>query len=188
MARPRSDEKRSAIMAGAIRIIASEGLGAATAAIAAEAGVSNGSLFTYCETKADLFNQLFIRLTSEMSAVAMEGLPTESDARSQMLHMWRRWLRWAVSCPEKRRALVHLRLSDDITPESRKTAKQSMAGLAAVVERSRKNGELRNAPLAVVTALMSGMADTTMDLMISDPTNADKHCMTTFKAMWRMLT
>jgi AcrR family transcriptional regulator len=175
-------------MAGAIRIISSEGLGAATAAIAAEAGVSNGSLFTYFETKADLFNQLFIQLTSEMVAVALEGLPTESDARSQMLHIWRRWLRWAVSSPEKRRALVHLRVSDDITPASRKTAHQSMVGMAAVVDRSRKNGELRNAPLGVVIALMSGMADTTMDLMISDPSYADKHCMTAFKAMWRMLT
>ena len=31
------------------------GLGAPTATIAKEAGVSNGSLFTYFETKADLF-------------------------------------------------------------------------------------------------------------------------------------
>ena len=56
MARPRSDEKRGAIMAAATRVIAAEGLGAATAAIAQEAGVSNGSLFTYFETKTELFN------------------------------------------------------------------------------------------------------------------------------------
>ena len=60
MARPRSDEKRSAIMSAAIHVIASQGLGAATATIAKEAGVSNGSLFTYFQTKADLFNQLYI--------------------------------------------------------------------------------------------------------------------------------
>jgi AcrR family transcriptional regulator len=39
-------------MSAAIRVIASEGLGAPTATIAKEAGVSNGSLFTYFETKA----------------------------------------------------------------------------------------------------------------------------------------
>jgi AcrR family transcriptional regulator len=39
-------------MSAAIRVIASEGPGAPTATIAKEAGVSNGSLFTYFETKA----------------------------------------------------------------------------------------------------------------------------------------
>lgn len=42
-AKPRSDDKRRAIMAVAIREIAAHGLGAPTAAIAKDAGVSNGS-------------------------------------------------------------------------------------------------------------------------------------------------
>jgi AcrR family transcriptional regulator len=187
MARPRSDEKRSAIMSAAVRVIASQGLGAATATIAREAGVSNGSLFNYFETKAELLNQLYIELKTEMGAVALEGLPTKSDVRSQMLHIWRHWLHWAVSCPEKRRALAHLSVSDDITSETRKTAHQAMVGVVALVERSRKDGPLRNAPLGLVSALMSAMADTTMDFMISDPANAHKHCKTTFEAVWRML-
>jgi AcrR family transcriptional regulator len=187
MARPRSDGKRNAIMSAATRIIASEGLSAATAVIAKDAGVSNGSFFTYFETKAGLLNQLYIELKTEMGAAALEGLPSESDLRSQMLHMWRHWLRWAVSCPEKRRALAHLSVSDDITPETRTAAHQTMAGIAALLERSRKSGPLRHAPLAFVAALMSAVADTTMDFMISDPANADSHCLTAFDAVWRML-
>src|ERR1700677_2811947 len=108
MARPRSDEKRSAIMSAAIHVIASQGWGAATATIAKEAGVSNGSLFTYFQTKADLFNQLYIELKTEMASAALDGLPTEGDTREQMLHLWTGWLRWATSCPEKRRTLAHL--------------------------------------------------------------------------------
>jgi AcrR family transcriptional regulator len=60
MARPRSEDKRNAIMAAAARVIVTHGLSAPTATIAQEAGVSNGSLFTYFETKADLFNQLYL--------------------------------------------------------------------------------------------------------------------------------
>ena len=187
MARPRSDERRSAIMVAAARVIAAQGLGAATATIAKEAGVSNGSLFTYFETKADLLSQLYVELKSEMGAVALQGLPTEGDPRDQMLHLWRNWLRWAASRPEKRRALAHLGVSDDIAPESRAAAHQTMAGVAALLEQSRKNGPLRNAPLAFVSALMSAMADTTMDFMIADPANADAHCQTAFEALWRML-
>ena len=41
-------------MAVATRVIVTNGLSAPTAMIAQEAGVSNGSLFTYFETKADM--------------------------------------------------------------------------------------------------------------------------------------
>ena len=187
MARPRSDDRRNAIMSAAIRVIASQGLGAATATIAEEAGVSNGSLFTYFETKADLLNQLYIELKTEMSAAALDRLPTESDIRKQALHMWSHWLRWATACPEKRRTLAHLGVSDDITPETREAARRTMIGIAALLEHSRENGPLRAAPLGFVSALMSAMADTTIDFMIGDPANADKHCATAFEALWRML-
>jgi AcrR family transcriptional regulator len=187
MARPRSDDKRSAIIAAAIRVIASEGLGAATATIAKEAGVSNGSLFTYFETKADLMNQLYVELKAEMAAAAFVGLPAESDIRKQAFHMWSHWLRWATACPEKRRTLAHLGVSDGITPESRQTAHQTMAGIAKLLERSRENGPMRDAPLGFVVALMSALADATIDFMIHDPANADKHCTAAFEAFWRIV-
>jgi AcrR family transcriptional regulator len=66
MMRPRSDEKRSAILEATTRIIVMQDLSAPTAGIAKEAGVANGSLFTYFETKADLFNQLYLELKSRV--------------------------------------------------------------------------------------------------------------------------
>jgi AcrR family transcriptional regulator len=187
MARPRSDDKRNAIMAAAIRVIASQGLGAATATIAEEAGVSNGSLFTYFETKADLMNQLYIELKAEMAAASLDRLPTKSDIRKQARHMWFHWLRWATSFPEKRRTLAHLGVSDDITPESLRTGHQTMAGIARLLQRSRENGPMRNAPLGFVVALMTAMADATIDFIVSDPANADKHSKAAFEALWRMI-
>jgi AcrR family transcriptional regulator len=187
MARPRSEDKRSAILAAAVRVIATQGLGAPTATIATKAGVSNGSLFTYFETKAELLNKLYVELKTEMSEAALDGLPTESDLRAQMLQMWTNMLRWAAACPDKRRVLAHLAVSDDITPESHQAGKQSMAGIAVLLERSRENGPLRDAPLGFVLALMNAVADTTIDFMIQDPANADKRCMTAFEALWRMV-
>jgi AcrR family transcriptional regulator len=175
-------------MAAAIRVIASEGLGAPTATIAKEAGVSNGSLFTYFETKAELLNELYIELKTETAEAALNGLPAESDIRKQVFHVWSRWLHWATSSPEKRRTLAHLDVSDEITPESRRTAGQTMARIATLVGRSRENGPMRNVPKEFVFALMSAAADTTMDFMIKDSANADKHCKTAFDAIWRMLT
>ena len=187
MARPKSDDRRSAILSAAIRVIASQGLGAATAAIAKEAGVSNGSLFTYFETKADLLNELYVELKAETARAALDGLPIKSDIRKQVFHMWSHWLRWATSCSEKRRTLAHLGVSDDITAESRQTGHQTMAGIARLLERSRKNGPMRNVPLGFVVALMSAMADATIDFMVSDPAKANKHSKAAFDALWRMV-
>jgi AcrR family transcriptional regulator len=187
MARPRSDERRGAIMSAAIRVIAVEGLGAATATIAKEASVSNGSLFTYFETKTDLLNQLYVELKTEMASAALDGLPTEGDIREQMLHVWAHSLRWATSCPQKRRTLAHLGVSDDITMESHQIASRAMAGVAKLLERSRENGPMRDAPLGFVAALMNALAEATIDFIIRDPANADKHGAAGFEALWRIV-
>jgi AcrR family transcriptional regulator len=174
-------------MSAAIRVIASQGLGAPTATIAKAAGVSNGSLFTYFATKADLLNQLYIELKTEMAAAALDGLPTAGDIHTQTSHMWSHWLRWATSCPEKRRTLTHLGVSEEITPESLQAGHQTMVGVARLLERSRENGPMRDAPLGLVVAMMSAVADATIDFMIGDPANEDKYSKAAFDALWRMV-
>lgn len=186
MPRPRSDDKRAAIMAAATRIIAAQGLGAATAAIAKEAGVSNGSLFTYFDTKADLLNQLYLELKGEMGAAALGGLPT-ADARTQMLHMWSRWMDWATANPLKRRTLAQLQVSDEITASTHGLANRTMAGIGEILERSRANGPMREAPAALVFALSSALAEATIDYIIGDPDRADEHKQSGFDALWRMI-
>src|SRR5476649_1978117 len=106
MARPKSEERRAAIMAAASRVIASQGLAAPTAVIAKEAGVSNGSLFTYFETKAVLLNALYLDLKVDLNSAALKGLPVDRDIRSQMQQLWRNWLRWTAAAPEKHKAMT----------------------------------------------------------------------------------
>lgn len=187
MARPRSDAKRSAIMRAATHVIASQGLGAPTALIGKQGGVSRGSLFTYFDTKADLLNQLYVALRTESAAAAVSGLPVGSDHRQQMRHMWFRWLRWAIAHPDKRRVLARLSVSDDITAGSHRDGTRAFAGIAALLERSRADGPMRRAPIGLVAALMTGVAEAAMDVMTRDPANADAHCADAFDALWRMI-
>lgn len=174
-------------MAAAIRVIASQGLGAPTATIAKEAGVSNGSLFTYFETKAELLNQLYVELKAEMVAAAFAGRPVDSDIRAQLLHMWSHWLRRAAADPEKRRTLAQLDVSDAITAESHRAARDAFADIRALLERSREHGPLRAAPLEYVAALMSALAEATIDCTIRDPARADLYRAEGFEALWRMI-
>jgi AcrR family transcriptional regulator len=187
MARPKSDDKRDALMAAATRVIAVQGLGAPTALIAREAGVSNGSLFTYFETKADLFSQLYVELKAGMAAASLEGLPAQAPVRAQFARMWGNWMRWAAANPGKRRALALLSVSDDIAKESRAASHEAMEGVAGILERARADGPMRDVPMEFVGELMNALAEATMDFMASDPARAEEHSRAGFGALCRML-
>jgi AcrR family transcriptional regulator len=187
MPRPRSDQKRNAILAAATRIIVMQGLSAPTAVIAKEAGVANGSLFTYFETKTDLFNHLYLVIKAEMAAASLKNFPVSAELHEQFFHVWRNWMNWALAHPDKRRALAQLSVSDEITPETRMVGHKTMAPVAELLERGRASGPMQKAPMGFVVALMNSVADATMDFMTQDPANAKKHCKVGFDALWRML-
>jgi AcrR family transcriptional regulator len=174
-------------MEAATRVIVTQGLSAPTAGIAKEAGVANGSFFTYFDTKADLFNQLYLELKTDVASAAMKHLPAGGELRVQVFHIWQNWTNWAVSFPEKRRALAQLGVSEEITPVTRAAAHKTMTGIAELLERSRATGPMRKAPMGFVFGIMNSVAEATMDFMAQDPTNAKKHCKAGFDAVWRMI-
>ncbi len=174
-------------MAAATRVIVTHGLGASTALIAQEAGISNGSLFTYFETKAELFNALYLELKTAMASAALEGLPVGAELREQVFHVWSNWMRWAASNSDKRRAVPKLAMSDDITPATRAAGHKTMGLVAELLERSRANGPMRTVPMGFVAAIMNALAEATMDFIAQDPANADKHSRVGFEAFWRVL-
>ncbi len=186
MPRLKSDDKRSALLAAATRMIVTQGLGASTAGIAKEAGLANGSLFTYFETKTDLFNQLYFELKVEMAVSAMKGFRETDELREQVFRVWQNWMGWALLFPEKRRALAQLGVSDEITPEIRTAANKATAGTAELMERVRASGSMRKLPMAFVLGLMNAVAEATMDYVAQDQVNAKKHSKAGFDALWRM--
>lgn len=174
-------------MSAATRVIASQGLGAPTATIAQEASVSNGSLFLYFDTKAILLNELYLDLKTEMGLAAMDGLPTESEPREQVLHMWTQWMRWATANPDKRRAIAQLDVAGEITAESHETVRQSLSGIAELLERICADGPMQDAPLGFVLILANAMANATIDAMIREPAQAGACSAAAFDALWRVL-
>ena len=185
MSRPRSDEKRSALLEAATRIIVAQGLGAPTAGIAKEAGVANGSLFTYFETKSDLYNQLYLELKAEMAEAALRNLDPDADSREQLRHIWQRWMAWAVRYPEKRRALALLDVSAEITSESRAAGHKTMANVAELLETIRVRGPMRRTPMGFVVAIMNSLAEATIAMMAQDAAHARKRRDEGFDALWR---
>jgi AcrR family transcriptional regulator len=188
MARPKSAGKRNAILAATARVIVAHGLGASTARIAQEAGVSNGSLFTYFETKAELFNALYLKLKGDAAAAALDGLPAGAQLRDQVFHVWANWMRWAAANPDERRALAQLVVSEDVSPATRSAAHKTMAPVVELLERCRAGGHMRTVPMGFVSAILNALAEATMGYMAQDPAHADEHCRIGFEAFWRALS
>ena len=187
MPRPRSDDKRQAILEAATRTIVKQGLGTPTAGIAKEAGVANGSLFTYFETKTDLFNQLYLNLKADMAGAAMCDLRESHELRKQFQHVWQNWIGWALAAPEKRRALAQLDVSDEITRETREAGNRAMLPLADLIGRVRESSSMNRVPPAFMFALMNAVAESTMDFIAKDRSNAKAHSKVGFEALWRMM-
>ncbi len=168
-------------------MIAAQGLGVSTAAIAKEAGVAAGSLFVYFETKNVLLNELYLALKAEMGSAAVAGLPDEGETRELVRHMWRQWLAWAATNPEKRSTLAQLDVAEEITEDSHRFVSDSHRVMAGLIERARSAGPMGDAPLGFVLTLASAIADATMDTMIREPAHAEERSVVAFEALWRML-
>ena len=85
------------------------------------------------------------------------------------------------------RVLARLGVSEDVTPDTLEFGHKAMAGVAGLLDQSRKHGAMRDAPLPFLAALLGALTDTTADFMIRDSANAEKHCAAGFEALWRIV-
>jgi AcrR family transcriptional regulator len=187
MARPRSDDKRNAILAAATEVVAKRGLGAPTAKIAKLAGVAEGTLFTYFQNKDELFNQLYLELKGELREAMLSTLPRAQNVRSRLRHGWKQYVRWSVSNPLKRKALAQLGVSDRVTARTKAAGDRAFAEVYAMLQESIASGALRDRPPAFAGAIMASLAETTMDFMAKDPERADEYAASGFRAFWNAI-
>lgn len=187
MARPRSEDKRNAILSAATRVFAEQGLGAATAKIAREAGVAEGTLFTYFANKDELLNQLYLELKYEMRDLMIAGIrQVDSDDLREITHrFWVAYIDWGVAHPHKRKVINTLMLSDRVSDENRAAGAAAFAVFSTRLNSSLEQG-LRCGPNSTfVSALMGAIAEITMDIIVREPDNAELYREAGFEAFWK---
>ena len=120
MARPLSEDKRTAIFEAATEAVAALGVSAPTAKIAKDARVAEGTLFTYFATKDELLNRLYLELKTDLRDAILAGYPSGGSLIDRCRHLWDRYIGWGSAHPLKRKAVRQLAVSDRITEESKK--------------------------------------------------------------------
>src|ERR1700678_936065 len=119
MARPKSEDKRNAILSAATQVFAERGLSAATSAISSAAGVAEGTLFTYFKTKDDLINALYREIKLELADAMMSDFPRKKNVRTRLQHVWDRYGKWGITNPKQHKVLAQLTVSEVLTKDSR---------------------------------------------------------------------
>ena len=186
MARPKSEDKRNAILDAATRVFAERGLTAApTSEISKQAGVAEGTLFTYFKTKDDLINALYREIKLELADAMMSGFPRKKSVRTRLRHVWDGYVSWGVKHPEQRKVLAQLQVSGMLSKES------IAAGGAPFVE---MQNMIRNAigqhifrtdlPIELISKTMVALAEATMDLIVLKPAMANKYSNSGFEIYW----
>lgn len=185
MARVRDPEKREAILEAAVLEIAEAGLGAATAKIAARAGIASGTLFTYFATKEELLNELYLQLKDEVYARLGEGFPHKGSLERRTRHIWSSYLDWVIEFPERRKVSAQLYLASAITAQTRARAAAGREMIEETLGELEARGALRELPKGFAAATMSAMQEATMEFIARQPRKRKELVEKAFEVFWR---
>src|ERR1700726_2789030 len=175
MARPLSEDKRTAILEAATEAVAVLGVSAPTAKIAKGAGVAEGTLFTYFANKDELLNRLYLELKMDLRDAVIAGYPAGKSLMDRSRHFWDRYIGWGSAHPLKRRAMRQLAVSDRITEETKKLSGDAFGEVTGMMRHWAAGGAMPRQPPAFVSAIMSAIADTTMDFIAREPARAKRY-------------
>ncbi|PFH19039.1 MULTISPECIES: TetR/AcrR family transcriptional regulator [Burkholderia] len=189
MARPRSPDKHDAILAAAARALAEDGASATTARIARLAGVAEGTVFTYFETKDALLNALYVSLKAGMRDAMMTGYPEHAPAEQAMRHAWNGYVSWGVANPEGRHALQQLGVSGRIDDAHRAVGAEGFGAVHSLLteQAAMSSGLAPGDAHAFCAALFTSIAETAMESIARAPALADAYREAGFRALWAVL-
>ena len=186
MARPKSEDKRNGILDAATHVFAERGLSAApTSEISKRAGVAEGTLFTYFETKSDLINALYRAIKLELADAMMSGFPRKKSVRTRLRHVWDGYVNWGVTNPKQRRVLAQLEVSGMLSQESIAAGGAPFVEMQNTIRDAIDQHILRvDVPMEMISKMLAALAEAAMDLIALKPAMANKYRNGGFEIYW----
>jgi AcrR family transcriptional regulator len=190
VARPKSEDKRNAILDAATGLFAERGLAAApTSEISRRADVAEGTLFTYFETKDDLINSLYREIKLELADAMMSDFPRKKNVGTKLRHVWDRYVNWGIANPKQRKVLAQLTVSEVLTKESRDAGSAPFVEFQAMIRDAIEQRVFRNdVPVELISKSLTVLVEATIDLTVSNPSKAKTYRDSGFQMFWAGIT
>ncbi len=188
MARPKSQDKRNSLLAAAMTAIAEQGLRVPTSKIAKGAGVSEGSLFTYFETKETLLNELYLKLKVEALANMLDTYPVHAGLEVRARHVWDMYVSFGIAHPDQYKVMMQLSVSDSIWEQTKRLSIEGYEAIYAMIQEIFAYGALKDQPYEFGTALLLSLMNTTIEFIAQHPSEAERFRDAGFTAFWNAMT
>lgn len=188
MARPKSEDKRLALIDATTRAIAEFGLGAATSLIARKAGVAEGTLFRYFATKDVLFNEVYHHHKLTLGAELMKTYDRALSVKERSRGIWNTYIDWGLVNIDARKAMRQLAVSGKITKETLQKVLDEFPELRQLSNESIKNEQLTCGETPFADAIFFALAETTMEFAAREQENKKDYIAAGFDVMWRGMT
>jgi AcrR family transcriptional regulator len=190
VARPKSEDKRNAILDAATRLFAERGLTASpTSEISKQAGVAEGTLFTYFKTKDELINALYRELKLELADAMMSGFPRKKNVQTRLRHVWDRYLDWGIANPKHRKVLAQLTVSEVLTRESSDAGAAPFVEFQNIFQDATEQHLLRkDLPKELISKSLTALVEATIDLTASNRSKSKQYRDSGFQMFWSGIT
>ena len=94
-------DKKEKILQAALKLFITVGFdGTSTSKIAAQADVSNGTLFHYFKTKEELINKLFLKAKNDYREYILNNMKSSKNTKGKIFEFWSACLEWIFNNPE----------------------------------------------------------------------------------------
>lgn len=185
MARPKSEEKRVALLNATAKLLAERGLTATpTSKVAKLAGVAEGTLFRYFLTKEDLLNALYIHINQSMCIALSKSCPTSSSFQVKFRCLWDNYIDWGLSHPIYYQVLSQLEASSVLTEETKKQV-QALFPEPEITEILSDN-EVFTGFSDYADAVFGAIANTTIELSVNDLSSTKTFKERGFSVLWKI--
>jgi len=189
MAAQKVPDKQKAILEAAIAMFAERGFwNTSTSLIAKTAGVADGTLFNYFETKDDLINEVYLYIKRKVANLQLDGLSAHLMIHDAMRHIWNRYIDWGVQYPEEFKVLYQIKDSYQLSEAVKAEQNTLFAEIAGRTARSIAEGELRNYPADFLAAFLDSHAIMTIQFIAANHDTTVDYRALSFDILWNGIT
>ncbi|MEM7033836.1 MAG: TetR/AcrR family transcriptional regulator [Chloroflexota bacterium] len=186
------NDKQKQILEAAIDLFAKEGFwNTPTTRIAKHAGVGNGTLFNYFESKDVLINAVYTQLKQEYISYIMLNYPEDVSVKARFEHIWFRYIDWGVRNPTRHELLIQLRLSDLVNKEAHHQDAEQIAAMLELVNQAVKADLLADMPIMYLGQVFEAQLDTAVRFAITNNLSdmeRTRHITDSFAVLWKGIT